>query len=428
MIVLAWQFSHPPQDVQNLDAAGNAGVTCVVYLDICSHAPGGEQEWERRAEMPFDAAEVARQIHASLKGAHAEAEERESAVEYAVRLYRAVDSTAWEQRVQDAVARRWVGAPLTPLNERRIYAPTVQGYGYCVVATDSSFVPPDKHRGAFCHLINVGRVMVRYGNMQAAEIDNTPNHYPEVPLQDEDTVSSKVLATKCALRELEELYEWASRYRAAVALVDGSLMQLVNVLSKDAEVSSLMRSYFRVLQAFQQIRVPVVGYISRPESQMVMRAIRMLACELPAPHETRPDDECTCSPLWSITDADLFERLLGEGELSPVWEPVFSHLVGENAGIVRDMVFAYLGTEYEVARLEFPAWVWQEKRLESMIACILDQCRLGQGYPNALTLAHQYAVLHNADREGYYFLLERAGLMRKTTEKAQGKRMIGQAI
>lgn len=376
--------------------------------------------------MPFDAAEVARQIQQSRHGAQANADERESAVEYAVRLYREVGDTAWEQRVQDATARRWVGSPLTPLNHHPRHLPAAPEYS--VVATDSSFIAPDKHRGAFCHLVNVGRVMVQYGSSRAAEIDNVPSHYPEAPLQDEEMLSGKVLAAKCALRELQELYDWARQYRARVALVDGSLMQLVNVLSKDDEVAGIMRDYFRVLQAFRQIRVPVVGYISQPESQMVMRAIRMLACELTTPHENKPDEPCSCGPLWSITDADLFMGLLDEGELSPVWEPVFSHLVGENAQIVREMVFAYLGTEYEVARLEFPAWIWEDNLLEGAISAILHQCRLGGGYPNALTLAHQYAVLHNADREGYYFLLERAGLMRKTTEKAHGKRLIGQSI
>ena len=84
-------------------------------------------------------------------------------------------------------------------------------------------------------------------------------------------------------------------------------------------------------------------------------------------------------------------------------------------------MFAYLGTQYEIARLEFPLWVANKGLLERTIGIILHQCRLGKGYPNALTLAHQYAVLHNADREGYYFLLERAGMMRRPTEKAAGQ-------
>ena len=87
-----------------------------------------------------------------------------------------------------------------------------------------------------------------------------------------------------------------------------------------------------------------------------------------------------------------------------------------------------MGTEYEVARLEFPMWVWEKGLLDRVMSAILHQCRLGQGYPISLTRAHQFAALHNADRESYFFLLERAGLLRKPSEKAHGKRLIGQAI
>ncbi len=73
-------------------------------------------------------------------------------------------------------------------------------------------------------------------------------------------------------------------------------------------------------------------------------------------------------------------------------------------------------------------WVAERGLLGRSVEIVLHQCDLGGGYPNALTRAHQFAVLHNADREGYYWLLERAGLLRPPTEKARGKRMIGQAI
>ena len=73
---------------------------------------------------------------------------------------------------------------------------------YCVTAADSSFVAPDKHRGALCHLINVGRVMVRYGDPQAAELDNVPRHYTDLLQEGEEILSGRVLEAKCALREL----------------------------------------------------------------------------------------------------------------------------------------------------------------------------------------------------------------------------------
>lgn len=376
--------------------------------------------------MPFDAAEVARQIQDSRGGARAADDERALALEMAVRIYRAVGETEWEQRVQDAAARRWVAAPLSPLRSLAHYGPPAPDY--CVTATDSSFVAPDKHRGALCHLINVGRVMIRYSDPQAAEIDNTPNHYPEVPGDIEDTMSSRVLSAKCALRELEELYEWSCQYQPELAMVDGSLMQLVHVLSKEATVVGLMQQYLDTLEAFERIGVPVLGYISRPASGMVMRAIRLLGCDQTIPHEERPTEPCSCSPLWVIDDGDLFRELLADGEMSPMFQALYRDLVGPNAFIAQNTAFAYLGTAHELARIEFPMWVAERGLLGRSVEIVLHQCVLGGGYPNALTLAHQFAVLHNADREGYYWLLERAGLLRPPTEKARGKRMIGQAI
>jgi NurA domain len=376
--------------------------------------------------MPFDAAEVARQIEASRGGVRAEEHVRLDALDLARRIYEAVGEVEWDQRVQDAAARRWVATPLSPLHD--FAAHHASSPDYSVVATDSSFIAPDKHRGALSHLINVGRVMVLYGDYRAAEIDNTPSHYPEMPADDEEAFSSRVLSAKCALRELQELYEWARHYRADLALVDGSLMQLVHVLSKEAQVEQLMSEYLATLRAFEEIEVPVVGYISQPASGMVMRAIRLLACEQEIPHEQRPEGDCTCRPLWSIDDGDFFDEMLADSESSPVFQGLYRDLKGPNANIAEEVVFAYLGTQHEIARLEFPLWVANKSLLDRTIGIILHQCRLGRGYPNALLLAHQYAVLHNADRESYYLLLDRAGRRRRPTEKAQGKRAVGQSI
>src|SRR5207253_8965772 len=120
--------------------------------------------------MPFDAAEVARQIEQSRSSVQFEARARENALELALRIYQAVGETEWEQRVQDASAQRWVGLPLSQLHEELSIAPSASDY--CVVGTDSSFIAPDKHRGSLSHLINVGRVMIHYGDNPIAELDN----------------------------------------------------------------------------------------------------------------------------------------------------------------------------------------------------------------------------------------------------------------
>jgi len=376
--------------------------------------------------MPFDTAEVARQIEQSRAAVRAEERAREDALKLALRIYREVGEVDWTERVHDSVARRWAGVPLTPLLSIERHEPCAPDY--CVVATDSSFIPPDKHRGALCHLINVGRVMIKYGDERAAEISSVPNHYTDPLREGEEIMSSRVLGARCALREMQELYDWAREYGAEVALVDGSLMQLPLVLSSDPEVVRLTAQYLALVNSFREMGVPVVGYISQPASNMVMRAIRMLGCERPMPCEARPIDPCSCEPLWSIEDSELFWELMESGERSPIFEPTFANFKGGNAEAFKGLVFSYLATQYEVVRLEYPLWVAEEGLLDRATQIILHQIWLGKGYPNSLTLAHQYAVLHNADRESYYFLLERAGMLRKVTEKARGKRAVGERI
>jgi len=377
--------------------------------------------------MPFDTTEVARQIEQSRALLRLQEQAREDALALALRIYNSSTETEWEQRAQEATLRRWLALPLSPL--RGILGAATASPHYCVVATDSSFVAPDKHRGSYSHLINVGRVMISYGDEPAAELDSVPNHYPADEDDEEEQMVGRLLQTKCALRELEELLAWSRLYRPEVALLDGSLMQLPLVLSKDQEVRTLVSEYFEAIEAFREIGVPVVGYISRPESQMVMRAIRMLACEKEEPCDKKPDDDCACRPLWSINDADLLWHVLDAGQRSAIFEPRFSYMEGQGipAGF-EEMVFTYMGTEYETVRLEFPAWVWEDGHLERVMPITLHQCKLGGGYPIALSRAHQFAALHNADREAYFFLLEKAGLLRPTSEKAAGKRLVGQAI
>ena len=73
--------------------------------------------------------------------------------------------------------------------------------------------------------------------------------------------------------------------------------------------------------------------------------------------------------------------LVNEGELSPLFEATFTYLVTANSQIAKELSFAYLGTEYEIARLEFPLWVARQGLLDKTIEIILHQCVARQGLP-----------------------------------------------
>ncbi|MEN9238941.1 MAG: DNA double-strand break repair nuclease NurA, partial [Thermostichus sp. DG_1_6_bins_120] len=63
--------------------------------------------------------------------------------------------------------------------------------------------------------------------------------------------------------------------------------------------------------------------------------------------------------------------------------------------------------EVEIARLEFPAWVAQDKELlQRALAGVLSQVQKGFGYPVALAEAHHLAVVRGGDRQRFFALIE----------------------
>ena len=61
----------------------------------------------------------------------------------------------------------------------------------------------------------------------------------------------------------------------------------------------------------------------------------------------------------------------------------------------------------EIARVEVPQWVATDDTLLNLThALVLDQCQRGQGYPVALSEAHEKAVVTGADRENFWELVE----------------------
>ena len=385
--------------------------------------------------MPYDHSEVARQIAASRDAALAAHTTRSMATQDAAEIYHATAHDTWRDAVYGVKSKRLLGVPQTPLHTFTPVPPA--GPDYTVVATDSSFVSPDKHRGAFCYLINVGRVMVHYGDEPAAELDSTATHRIDPLLEGEDWMfGGRLLQAQCALHELTELHAWAEQSGADLALIDGSLMQLSLALSPDPEVQKVLKVYGEVLADFRRLQVPVVGYVSKPASQAVMHAARLLGCR--AAREGGPgfvgacERRCArveCAGLWSLDDGGLFWELLETRHRSPVFQ-TYTAFGGpqEPADYWDDMGFCYLATPYEIARLEFPLWVLDAGLLDRVQSILLSQCQLGDGYPKVLTLAHNFAVLRAEDRESYFFLLEQAGLIVAPSEKARGKRTTGGRI
>src|SRR3954471_20548530 len=151
--------------------------------------------------MPYDHSEVARQIAATREQALAMQTTRGDAAEDAADLYSRTTDEEWHAVVEEVRSKHLMAVPQTPLHELVPVPPA--GPDYTVIATDSSFVPPDKHRGSYCYLVNVGRVMVQYGDEPEAELDSAPTHCIDPLEEGEDwMVSGRVLQAQCAFHEL----------------------------------------------------------------------------------------------------------------------------------------------------------------------------------------------------------------------------------
>ncbi|MFH1031285.1 MAG: DNA double-strand break repair nuclease NurA, partial [Chloroflexota bacterium] len=124
-------------------------------------------------------------------------------------------------------------------------------------------------------------------------------------------------------------------------------------------------------------------------------------------------------------DRELFASVLGEGERSTLFISP-SSIVREHYGEHR-VYFFYLKMEEEIARIEIPEWVAKDENRLGLVHClVLDQCRRGQGYPVALSEAHEQAVVREADRQNFWQLVEslltEERLPDQTSNKSRSKR------
>ncbi len=174
----------------------------------------------------------------------------------------------------------------------------------------------------------------------------------------------------------------------------------------------------------------LASYISFPRSTEVVNILRVFLC----PHEPadcgrfcsgdREGTERACDKVAGLQDRELFASILGPGERSDVFSSR-SSIVRKYYGR-HEVCFFYLKLEDEIARVEIPRWVVERGLTELAHVLVYDQCRRGEGYPVALSEAHEKAVVTVADREHFWEVVEEAlvgkGLSAMGSAKSRSKR------
>ena len=296
---------------------------------------------------------------------------------------------------------------------------------FSVIATDGSQIDVDRHTLARCYLINIGRIRLDYGRNSRATLESLPQLLLMIRrLLSRAALRSRLLKARCSTSGARWTVPPPGGYggrtaqkQPSLAVIDGSLI-LWGLSGKefpDFVVEELLdKGFIKCLDDMFKLAkdrpLALASYISFPRSTDVVNALRLALC----PHDIADCDKYCgetnlgqrpCDAVAGVQDRDLFTNLLGEGERSALFTSQ-SKIVKENYG-KHWVNFFYMKLEDEIARVEIPEWVAQDgKKLDLTHALMLDQCRRGQGYPVALSEAHEQAVVTGADRENFQQLVE----------------------
>ncbi|MEA5532493.1 DNA double-strand break repair nuclease NurA [Crocosphaera sp. XPORK-15E] len=295
-------------------------------------------------------------------------------------------------------------------------------YSHSVFATDGSQISPSHHEIAYCYLINVGRVMLHYGQNLHPLLDSLP----EVYYRPEDLYVSKKwgirteewLGYRRTVLEAQLLSEmgcgWVNppgaHYQPNLAMVDGSLVYwFLDGLAHDARDLILPP----IQEAWEQLRaarIPLMGYLSASRSVEGVNFLRLHSCTFDTPNcvvncMNLGEKKAPCQIIEPLRDTNLWGQNLEPGERGPLWQS--SARILDLYSEPQRIYFCYVNVGTEIARVEFPAWVVEDEALlNQALGIMLAQVSKGYGYPVALAESHNQAVIRGGDRVRFFALLE----------------------
>ncbi len=375
--------------------------------------------------MSLDLIKIASQASSMVARLKAGRAERQQRLHYARQVFGdgAIDLEKLKRKIA-ASRTTWLVAELADGLAAK-YSPPPAPPEFTVLATDGSHIDVDRHRTTRCYLINIGAVALKYGGEPDAVLDSVPHLYaededlvikPSAATGREQMVEGTLLGLKRAVEECCHLSRMSAEQppgSTTLALLDGTLILWGLEAYPDFVTGALLDSGF--LPCLEEMRkqnrdkkLALASYISFPRSTDVVNVLRVAIC----PHEVAdcdhfcpPGKDRECEGVAGVTDRELFMDALEPGERSALFISP-SKITKERYGEHR-IYFFYLRLEEEVARVEIPRWVAENRALmDTVHALVLDQCRRGQGYPVALSEAHEQAVVTAADRAEFWQLVE----------------------
>jgi hypothetical protein len=315
-------------------------------------------------------------------------------------------------------------------------------YGHSVFATDGSQISPSHHEIAYCYLINIGQIMLHYGQSLHPLLDSLP----EVFYKTEDLYISRQwgirleewMGYRRTVSEVEMLAEMACNWVLPpgehhdvpnLALVDGSLIYwFLDGLPVEAR-DKILPPILAACERLRVTKIPLMGYVSASRSTEGLNFLRLHTCEYEHPNcvVNCGDllEQYPCQKIDSLRDSSFWGSRLEPGQRSPLYRSNLRILDLYEAD--QRVHFCYVNVGAEVARIEVPAWVVEDQALfNQSLAIMLAQVHKGYGYPVALAEAHNQAVVRGGDRARFFGLLEqqliKAGLRNVGTSYKEARK------
>lgn len=298
---------------------------------------------------------------------------------------------------------------------------------YQVFSVDGSQIYPDRHQGTSCSLINIGSTEIAYGKNQNVFFNSKPFVY--IP-DESNELENPLELVNCRRQELEfveaiaiaHTMEKAKEEIPILCLFDGSLI-FWHLEGKEQTIKDhFVAKYLQSLQAFYEMDIPIVGYISLPKSKELVNLIRLQLSNFD-PHHNK-----NYKKIEHLVDTHVVGFFLEPGERTTLFSSN-SSIVSQYPAHLKPHFF-YLHLGHEIVRIELPQWLTHEKdRLDHITRIIIDQSIKGRGYPVCLAEAHEQAVVKGPDRDFFYHIIQKIGYQHKQqvhiSQKSLKKRGIG---
>ncbi|MGB7068393.1 MAG: DNA double-strand break repair nuclease NurA [Pyrinomonadaceae bacterium] len=230
----------------------------------------------------------------------------------------------------------------------------------------------------------------------------------DVPMNPESRVGEKRFHS-----EIEKAAEFISRKkgwfergeRMPLAFFDGTLLVSFS-LPQTSIQESFVTALVNLVRHSSDCRVPIVGYVDRSFARDIVSML----------HFFKPRDGVR-SPSMYDTAILNGQSQGGKDRVLRKWGDRTSFCYSRRRGLEafidrgsgRPIVgFTYLQTtaDAQPARLDVPAWIYEDGMLEEVVDVVRAECVIGLGYPYALEAADQTALITARDKEMFLKALQ----------------------